>query len=106
MSAFEGKADITNESARVRTERLPVAFHPFLPRFNDARLERQYRDSRAEYRPSAIRISCFAGIAIWVLFTSLDRLTIHDPSAPLFYVRILGIISLIPIISHANLRRY
>jgi 4-amino-4-deoxy-L-arabinose transferase-like glycosyltransferase len=80
------------------TKRLPVAFHPFLPRFNDARLERQYRDSRAEYRLSAIRIGCFAGIAIWVLFTSLDRLTIHDPSAPLFYVRILGIISLIPII--------
>ncbi len=79
-------------------KRLAVPYHPFLPRFRNPKLERQYRKSRSEYRLNALRISCFAGTAIWVLFTSLDLLTIHDPSAPLFYVRIIGIISLIPII--------
>lgn len=76
-------------------KRRAVPFHPFLPRFKNPKLERQYRDSRLEYRVTALRISCLAGIAIWVLFTSLDLLTTHDPSVALSYIRIIGIISLI-----------
>ena len=36
------------------------------------------------------------GLAIWMLFVALDLLTIHDPSIPLFYIRIAGTLSLIP----------
>ena len=74
----------------------PTLLHRFLPRFIDPKLERRYRDDRLHYRLTALRVSFAAGIAIWILFVALDLLTIHDPSTALFYVRIAGILSLIP----------
>jgi adenylate cyclase len=74
----------------------PTLLHPLLPRFTDSKLERQYRDDRLGYRLTALRVSFVAGLAIWMLFVALDLLTIHDPSIPLFYIRIAGTLSLIP----------
>ncbi len=85
-------------SAAGQSQHRPAPLHPFLPRFVDPKLERRYRDDRLEYRLHALRISCLAGIAIYVLFFSLDLLAIHDPSASLFYVRLIGTISLVPIL--------
>jgi hypothetical protein len=39
-----------------------------------------------------------AGIAIWLLFGILDLTAIHDPSVPLFYIRIIGTVPLIPML--------
>ena len=77
-------------------QKQPTLLHRFLPRFIDPKLERRYRDDRLHYRLTALRVSFAAGIAIWILFVALDLLTIHDPSTALFYVRIAGILSLIP----------
>jgi len=74
----------------------PTLLHPLLPRFTDSKRERRYRDDRLGYRLTALRVSFVAGIAIWMLFVALDLLTIHDPSIPLFYIRIAGTLSLIP----------
>jgi hypothetical protein len=74
----------------------PTLLHPLLPRFTFSKLERRYRDDRLGYRLTALRVSFVAGIAIWMLFVALDLLTIHDPSIPLFYIRIAGTLSLIP----------
>jgi len=74
----------------------PTLLHPLLPRFTNSKLERRYRDDRLGYRLTALRVSFVAGIAIWMLFVALDLLTIHDPSIPLFYIRIAGTSSLIP----------
>jgi class 3 adenylate cyclase len=67
----------------------------FLPCFIDTKLERRYRDDRLGFRLAALRVSCLAGIAIYLSFLSLDLLTIHDPSVPLFCVRIIGAVALI-----------
>src|SRR5215831_4315289 len=77
-------------------QKQPTLLHRFLPRFIDPKLERRYRDDRLGYRLTALRVSFAAGIVIWILFVALDLLTIHDPSTALFYVRIAGILSLIP----------
>jgi adenylate cyclase len=72
--------------------------HSVIPRFVEPELERRYRDDRLTYRLSALRVSLPAGIAIWLLFGILDLTAIHDPSVPLFYIRIIGTVSLIPML--------
>jgi adenylate cyclase len=72
-----------------------LRLHPFLPRFVDSKIERRYRDARLDYRLTALRVTILVGILISILLATLDLLTTHAPSMTLFYVRIVGTLSLI-----------
>jgi adenylate cyclase len=82
-------------SSSVPMERRARALNPLLLRFADPRLERRYRDDRLNFRLNAFRVSAIAGAAIWLLFTLLNSFTIQDPSQPLLYVRLSGIVGLL-----------
>jgi adenylate cyclase len=71
------------------------SLHPVSLCFADPKLERRYRDDRLSFRLDAFRVSAIAGTAIWLLFTLLNSFTIQDPSQPLFYVRLSGIVGLL-----------
>ena len=79
--------------------------HPFLPRFADPKIERRYRDARLEHRLTALRVTITAGVFISMLFAALDLSTIHDPSLPLFYVRVIGTVMLLAFFAAASLSK-
>jgi len=79
--------------------------HPFLPQFADPKIERRYRDARLEHRLTALRATITAGVFISMLFAALDLSTIHDPSLPLFYVRVIGTVTLLAFFAAASLSK-
>ena len=79
--------------------------HPFLPQFADPKIERRYRDARLEHRLTALRVTITAGVFISMLFAALDLSTIHDPSLPLFYVRVIGTVMLLAFFAAASLSK-
>jgi len=91
----------THKSARKSKELL----HPFLPQFADTKIERQYRDARLEYRSTALKVTITAGVFISMVFAALDLLTLHDASPPLFYVHIMGTVTLLVFLAAASLRK-
>jgi adenylate cyclase len=66
--------------------------HLLTARFLDSELERRYRDDRLRFRLDAFKVIIPAAAAIWILFTALNALTIHDPSPPLLATRIAAIV--------------
>ena len=79
--------------------------HPFLPQFDDPKIERQYRDARLEYRLTALKVTIIAGVFISMVFAALDLLTLHDASPPLFYVHIIGTVTLLVFLAAVSLRK-
>ena len=76
--------------------------HPFLPQFANPKIERRYRDARLEHRLTALKVTITAGVFISMLFATLDLSTIHDPSLPLFYVRVIGTVTLLAFFALAS----
>jgi hypothetical protein len=76
-------------------EGCPLSLNPLLLRFADPKLERRYRDDRLNFRLNSFRVSAISGAAMWLLFTLLNSFTIQDPSQPLFYVRLSGMVGLL-----------
>jgi adenylate cyclase len=79
--------------------------HPFLPQFADPKIERQYRDARLENRLTTLKVTITAGVFISMVFAALDLLTLHDASLPLFYVHIIGTVTLLVFLAAASLRK-
>ena len=79
--------------------------HPFLPQFADPKIERRYRDARLEYRLAALRVTITAGVFISMMFAALELHTTHDPSLPLFYVHLVGTLTLLICFAAASLRK-
>ena len=63
---------------------------PLTLSFVDPALERHYHDARLQFRCAASRISALAGVIAWQTFTFLDLATIRDPSAGLYYLRLIA----------------
>jgi len=59
--------------------------------FADPLLERRYRESLRPFRHAVMQILSLAGSALWIIFTLLNALTIHDQSEALFAVRLIAI---------------
>jgi adenylate cyclase len=51
------------------------------------------------------RVTITAGVFISMLFAALDLSTIHDPSLPLFYVRVIGTVMLLAFFAAASLSK-
>ena len=79
--------------------------HPFLPQFADPKIERRYRDARLEHRLIALKVTITAGVFISMLFAALDLSTIHDPSLPLFHVRVIGTVTLLAFFVAASMSK-
>ena len=79
--------------------------HRFLPQFADPKIERRYRDARLEYRLAALRVTITAGVFISMVFAALDLLTLHNPSLPLFYVHLIGTVTLLVFLAAVSLRK-
>ena len=47
------------------------------------------------YRLTALKVTLTAGVFISMVFATLDLLTLHDASPPLFYVHIIGTVTLL-----------
>jgi class 3 adenylate cyclase len=60
--------------------------------FTDSEVERHYRDSQLKFRLNAIRVATTAMAGVWLSFIFLNALAIHDPSPPLLYVRLSGLV--------------
>src|SRR4029077_14599390 len=59
--------------------------------FADPLLERRYRESLRPFRHAVLQMLSLAGSALWIKFTLLNALTIHDQSEALFAVRLIAI---------------
>ena len=94
------KTGIASTDSSRKPERL---LHPFLPQFADPKVERQYRDARLAYRLTALKVTLTAGVFISMLFATLDLLTLHDASPPLFYVHITGTVTLLVFLAAVRL---
>jgi adenylate cyclase len=68
------------------------ALNPVLLRFFDAKLERRYRDDRLSFRLNNFRAFLIVGALLWLMFTAMNSLTIHDPSPLLLATRVLAIV--------------
>ena len=60
--------------------------------FTDPEVERHYRDGQLKFRLNAIRVATIAIAGVWLSFIFLNALVIHDPSQPLLYVRLSGLV--------------
>ena len=95
----------TGALARPTERQAQLLLHRFLPQFSDPKTERRYRDAHLEHRLVALRVTIAAGVFISILFAALDLSTIHDPSLPLFHVRITGALTLLAFFFAASLRK-
>lgn len=59
--------------------------------FADPLLERRYRESLRPFRHAVMQMLSLAGSALWIIFTLLNALTIHDQSEALLAVRLIAI---------------
>jgi len=59
--------------------------------FADPLLERRYRDSLRPFRHAVMQMLSLAGSVLWIVFTLLNALTIHDQSEALLAVRLIAI---------------
>jgi len=59
--------------------------------FADPLLERSYRDSLRPFRHAVMQMLSLAGSVLWIVFTLLNALTIHDQSEALLAVRLIAI---------------
>src|ERR1700747_2413109 len=57
----------------------------------DPLLERRYRESLRPFRHAVMQMLSLAGSALWIIFTLLNALTIHDQSKALLAVRLIAI---------------
>jgi hypothetical protein len=59
--------------------------------FVDPLLERRYRESLRPFRHAVMQMLSSAGSGLWIIFTLLNALTIHDQSEVLLAVRLIAI---------------
>jgi adenylate cyclase len=59
--------------------------------FTDPVMERRYRESLRPFRHAVMQLLSLAGSALWIIFTLLNAITIHDGSEALLAVRLVAI---------------
>lgn len=79
-------------SSVVSAEQRSPSLDPIFMRFDDPKIERQYRNDQLTFRLNAIRVATTAMAGVWFAFIVLNALAIHDPSPALFYVRISALL--------------
>ena len=102
---YRARQQRTGAPARHTERQAKRLLHRFLPQFSDPKTERRYRDAHLEHRLVALKVTITAGVFISILFAALDLSTIHDPSLPLFHVRIIGTVTLLAFFVAASLRK-
>ena len=75
----------------VQSERGKRRIEALTLQFDDPVLEQRYRESLRPFRHAVMRMLSLAGSALWIIFTLLNALTIHDGSEALLAVRLVAI---------------
>jgi adenylate cyclase len=105
ISAKSGAMPQRKSAAGQAARQAKRLLHPFLPQFADPQIERRYRDARLEHRLTALKVTITAGVFIPMLFATLDLSTSHDPSRPIFYVRLVGTVTLLAFFAVASMSK-